>query len=245
MLLFRRLTLRPMQRARCVYYWSHLSPRGFECYHSLATTANIINARAENKTAVSCGGIRSIGNHNLPQKSLASPPFKKLVESLKSKGQTCTIIESSCGGLISSSLMSVPGSSNVYYGGTVCRLLLTYFPFNCSFFSTHLLATFMQWQVAYNTKKSGKLLCDEDLHRILMDVSSTSSSINKDNDDDIICIRQDLSSETKKYIKSKVVWTREAALSYCAHMGTDYVSAHNLTISPSFSVTDAPYLHCW
>ena len=119
------------------------------------------------------------------------------------------------------------------------------FPIQLFFFLNPSLGTFMQWQVAYNTKKSGKLLCDEDLHRILMDVSSTSSSINKDNDDDIICIRQDLSSETKNYIKSKVVWTREAALSYCAHMGTDYVSAHNLTISPSFSVTDAPYLHCW
>ena len=83
------------------------------------------------------GQDRSIGNHSLPQKSLATPPFQKLVESLKSTGQTCTIIESSCGGLISSSLMSVPGSSKVYFGGTVCRLLLICFAFNWVFdFST-------------------------------------------------------------------------------------------------------------
>lgn len=47
--------------------------------------------------------------------SLATPPFKELVDKLKSTNQTCTIIESSCGGLISSSLMSVPGSSKVYW----------------------------------------------------------------------------------------------------------------------------------
>eukprot|EP00984_Skeletonema_dohrnii_P011228 scaffold4464_cov170-Skeletonema_dohrnii-CCMP3373.AAC.1 len=51
--------------------------------------------------------------------SLATQPFQRLVETLKSSTQTCTIIESSCGGLISSSLMSVPGSSRVYFGGTV------------------------------------------------------------------------------------------------------------------------------
>ena len=47
--------------------------------------------------------------------SLATPPFKELVDKLKSTNQTCTIIESSCGGLISSSLMSIPGSSRVYW----------------------------------------------------------------------------------------------------------------------------------
>ena len=106
-------------------------------HHSLAAT-KIINAWAEIKTSESGGGQdRSIGNHSLPQKSLATPPFQKLVESLKSTGQTCTIIESSCGGLISSSLMSVPGSSKVYFGGTVCRLLLICFAFNWVFdFST-------------------------------------------------------------------------------------------------------------
>ena len=100
-----------------------LSAQGHEfqckCYHSLAATKNI--AWAENKTSDSGSRQdRSIGNHSLPQKSLGiivfrknlyNATFSKLEESLKSTGQTCTIIESSCGGLISSSLMSVPGSS--------------------------------------------------------------------------------------------------------------------------------------
>lgn len=53
--------------------------------------------------------------------SLATSPFTELVAKLKSTHQTCTIIESSCGGLIQSSLMSVPGSSKVYW--YVCSVI--------------------------------------------------------------------------------------------------------------------------
>ena len=77
-----------------------------------------------------------------------------------------------------------------------------------------------------------------------MNVSSISST-NKDNAGDFICIQPDLSSEARKYIKSKVVWTREAALSYCVLMNTDYVSSNNLSNTLSFEVTDAPCLDCW
>ena len=65
-------------------------------------------------------------------------------------------------------------------------------------------------QIAYNTEKSHKLLCDDNLHRRLMNVSSISST-NKDNAGDLICIPPDL------YIESKVVWTREAAFILCSY----------------------------
>ena len=78
----------------------------------------------------------------------------------------------------------------------------------------------------------------DDLHRRLMNVSSILST-NKDNAGDLICIPPDLSSEARKYIKSKVVWTCEASLSYCAHMNMDYVSSNTLTNTLSFEITDA------
>ena len=37
-------------------------------------------------------------------------------------------------------------------------------------------------------------------------------------------IPPDMSEEAKQYVLSKVKSTREAALSYCKHMGTDFVS---------------------
>ena len=83
--------------------------------------------------------------------------------------------------------MSVPGSSSVYFGSTV----------------------------AYNTKKSGKLLCgDEQLHGRLLDGPSPSTV------DDIE--RGGLSEETMKYMRAKLHWTRETSLAYCEHMGTGF-----------------------
>ena len=145
--------------------------------------------------------------------SLATQPFQRLVESLKASSQTCTIIESSCGGLISSSLMSVPGSSRVYFGGTI----------------------------AYSTKRAGKLLCgDEDLHERLL--KSTSASADDDNDNSstkmgsiIIDSQEQLSEETKAYIQSKVKWTQEAAVSYCKHMETDFAIAEGGATGPTFN----------
>lgn len=66
--------------------------------------------------------------------------FWRLVQGLKDQGKTCTVVESCCGGLINASIMAVPGSSAVYYGGSV----------------------------AYNTKKAKKLLLNDDaLHQSL------------------------------------------------------------------------------
>mmetsp|Transcript_26304 Transcript_26304/g.40357 ORF Transcript_26304/g.40357 Transcript_26304/m.40357 type:complete len:513 (-) Transcript_26304:477-2015(-) len=73
--------------------------------------------------------------------ALHSPQFRRLVAGLKDLGKTCTVVESCCGGLISSSLMSVPGSSAVYYGGSI----------------------------AYNTRRAKKLLLnDSELHAKLI-----------------------------------------------------------------------------
>jgi NADH pyrophosphatase NudC (nudix superfamily)/nicotinamide mononucleotide (NMN) deamidase PncC len=140
------------------------------------------------------------------QSSLATQPFQRLVETLKSSTQTCTIIESSCGGLISSSLMSVPGSSRVYFGGTI----------------------------AYSTKRAGKLLCgDEELHDRLLK-STSSDAIDDDDNNMIVDVQEHLSEETKAYIQSKVKWTTEAALSYCKHMDTDFAIAEGGATGPTF-----------
>ena len=137
--------------------------------------------------------------------SLATKPFQQLVQTLKSTQATCTIIESSAGGLISSSLMSVPGSSRVYFGGTV----------------------------AYSTKRAGKLLCgDVELHDRLL--KSTSSSTTED-DNKIVDVPEHLSDETKAYIQSKVNWTREAALAYCKHMNVDFAIAEGGATGPTFN----------
>ena len=79
--------------------------------------------------------------------------------------------------------------------------------------------------VAYNTKKSGNLLVssDEDLHSRLLAASSPTSSVSNDILDDFN-IPPDMSEGAKQYVLSKVKSTREAALSYCKHMGTDFVS---------------------
>jgi NAD+ diphosphatase len=76
-----------------------------------------------------------------PRLSISSKPFARLVSGLKDIGKTCTVVESCCGGLINASLMAVPGSSSVFYGGSV----------------------------AYNTKRAKKLLLDDpDLHHELV-----------------------------------------------------------------------------
>ena len=65
----------------------------------------------------------------------SSKSFSRLVNGLKERGKTLSVVESCCGGLINASLMAVPGSSAVYYGGSV----------------------------AYNTKKAKKLLLDDEI----------------------------------------------------------------------------------
>lgn len=67
--------------------------------------------------------------------------FSILVQGLKAQGKTCTVVESSSGGLINSSIMAVAGSSSVYFGGSI----------------------------AYNTRRSKKLLLNNDtLHDQLL-----------------------------------------------------------------------------
>ena len=51
--------------------------------------------------------------------SLSSPSFSRLVAALKRHKKTCTVIESSCGGLINASILAQPGASAVYFGGSV------------------------------------------------------------------------------------------------------------------------------
>jgi nicotinamide mononucleotide (NMN) deamidase PncC len=45
--------------------------------------------------------------------------FRQLVAALKRYKKTVAVVESSCGGLINSGILSQPGASAVYYGGTV------------------------------------------------------------------------------------------------------------------------------
>jgi NAD+ diphosphatase len=141
-----------------------------------------------------------------------SSPFYRLVDALKQKAKSVTVVESSCGGTISSSIMAVPGSSNVYYGGSV----------------------------AYNTKL-GKpfLLNDDDLHQRLMLASSTSvppaaaattveSSRNPRKDN------KASSADIDLYIRSKLRWTTEAAKAFCKEAGVDYAIAEGGATGPTF-----------
>lgn len=107
--------------------------------------------------------------------------------------------------------MSVPGSSAVYYGGTV----------------------------AYNTKKSGNLLCgDRELHGKLLTISSGGKTTDADDDLGSELLNNDhypdLSEQAEAYVRSKLRSTREQALSYCAHLRTDFAIAEGGATGPTF-----------
>lgn len=87
--------------------------------------------------------------------------------------------------------------------------------------------------MAYNTKKSGKLLVsgDDNLHNRLLAASDSSSSsltagnTSIDSNNNIDIPQYDMSDEAKAYIQSKVLSTREAAISYCKQMDTNFAIA--------------------
>ena len=82
--------------------------------------------------------------------------------------------------------------------------------------------------MAYNTKKSGKLLVsgDGDLHNRLLAASDSSSSLTSiDSNNNIDIPQYNMSDEAKAYIQSKVISTREAAISYCKQMDTNFAIA--------------------
>lgn len=89
-----------------------------------------------------------IGITNMNNKKRNSP-FYKLVQGLKRRGERIAVVESCCGGLINASILQIPGSSTVYYGGSV----------------------------AYNTRHAVKLLLgDKILQEKLLKASLSSSS---------------------------------------------------------------------
>jgi NAD+ diphosphatase len=51
--------------------------------------------------------------------ALTSPSFKRLVQCLKTSKKTISVVEQCCGGTINASIMAQPGTSKVYYGGSV------------------------------------------------------------------------------------------------------------------------------
>ncbi|GMI00364.1 hypothetical protein TrVE_jg12220 [Triparma verrucosa] len=80
---------------------------------------------------------------------MSSRAFRYVVEALRQRGKTVTTIESTTGGLISSSIMKVEGASAVYYGGSV----------------------------AYNTRRCKPvLLNDAELHESLINTPDTDDS---------------------------------------------------------------------
>eukprot|EP00525_Craspedostauros_australis_P013855 CAMPEP_0198111534 /NCGR_PEP_ID=MMETSP1442-20131203/3502_1 /TAXON_ID= /ORGANISM="Craspedostauros australis, Strain CCMP3328" /LENGTH=106 /DNA_ID=CAMNT_0043768011 /DNA_START=1734 /DNA_END=2051 /DNA_ORIENTATION=+ len=88
---------------------------------------------------------------------LQSQAFQRLVKGLKDAGKRIAVVESCCGGLINASIMAVPGSSAVYYGGSV----------------------------AYNTRKSKPLLLNNDgLHHSLIDPPSSVLAVDNETEAD-------------------------------------------------------------
>eukprot|EP00934_Nitzschia_sp_Nitz4_P008070 Nitzschia sp. Nitz4//scaffold72_size95085//74414//75943//NITZ4_004768-RA/size95085-processed-gene-0.35-mRNA-1//-1//CDS//3329557399//8060//frame0 len=122
---------------------------------------------------------------------IRSRSFQRLVQSLKKQQKTCAVVESCCGGLINASIMAVPGSSSVYYGGSV----------------------------AYNTKKSQKLLLnDKTLHSNLVQSIQPKEG----------------ESEADTYIRSKQSWTAQTAAAFCEQLDVDYAIAEGGASGPTF-----------
>jgi nicotinamide mononucleotide (NMN) deamidase PncC len=89
--------------------------------------------------------------------SVSSPSFFRLVQALKGHKKTLTVVESCCGGLINASIMAVPNSSKVYYGGSI----------------------------AYNTRKAKPLLLNHaDLHTKLLTGGNTMDNTKSSNEAD-------------------------------------------------------------
>ena len=55
--------------------------------------------------------------------TLLTEQVKRIGEMLKSRGETIAVAESSTGGLISASLLAVPGASAYFQGGSVVYTL--------------------------------------------------------------------------------------------------------------------------
>lgn len=120
---------------------------------------------------------------------MTSPQFQRLVQGLKEKGKTCTVVESCCGGVINSSILAVPGSSAVYFGGSV----------------------------VYNTKRSKKLMFNDDtLHKNLLQSYTQGEN------------------EADAYIRSKEFWTAQTAIAFCDQMDVDYAIAEGGASGPTF-----------
>jgi NAD+ diphosphatase len=90
--------------------------------------------------------VRHIFIETRSNMTITSLPFLRFVNALKKHKKTCTVVEQSCGGLISASIMAQPGASSVFIGGSV----------------------------AYNTQKGKPLLLGDDtnLHKTLMEILS-------------------------------------------------------------------------
>ena len=195
------LWLRSCHRQRFLLSAIPCSHCGYLSHHGASSTRYFLGSNDASALFVLPTSSTSSSKRYASNYTIATDPFKRLVKSLKLANQTCTVIESSCGGLISAALMGVPGSSAVYFGGTV----------------------------AYNTKKSGRLLCgDEELHKRLLNPSQN------DDDDMLLDDYPDLSQEARNYIKLKLYWTRETALKYCQHVGTDFAIAEGGATGPTF-----------
>ena len=98
--------------------------------------------------------------------SLSTSPFIELVDKLKKTNKVCTVIESSCGGLISSSLMAVPGSSKVYWYVFISCVMSTII---------HIIFILHSYLPSYHTYILPSNDCftgEEQLHTILKSVAS-------------------------------------------------------------------------
>ena len=121
--------------------------------------------------------------------------FLRLVAGLKEMGKKVTVVESSVGGLINASIMAIPGSSSVFYGGSV----------------------------AYNTRKAKKFLLDDsNLHSKLTQKPTPHAG----------------ETEGQVYIRSKLTWTAEAAISFCEQNNVDFAIAEGGATGPTFRPKD-------
>jgi NADH pyrophosphatase NudC (nudix superfamily)/nicotinamide mononucleotide (NMN) deamidase PncC len=130
--------------------------------------------------------------------------FARLVAALRLSKSTVTVVEQSCGGLISASILAQPGASQVFFGGSVI----------------------------YSTAKCQPLLLnDTELYQSLLVNAATTKSSELRLSESLYGVDD---AEIDRYLASKLHWTKQIAIAYCQAMQTDYAIVESGAVGPTF-----------
>ena len=142
--------------------------------------------------------------------------FVKLVATLRHTKSTCTVVEQSCGGLISASILMQPGASQCYIGSSVIYNTVKCQP---------LVLTSLNRQTTQTTSSAPSSLSQ--LFRDQLSPADRHTFFPTIENDDHF-------EEVQKYIESKIQWTAQMAVQYCTAANTDYAVAEGGAVGPTF-----------